>query len=101
MTPCEYKAKNGSRKLLDLDTVVDVAIGRSAVRPQWTATIVFDAKTTSFIELRSSPPDYGGNSAEEAEEVSREYIEATFHITAIELNAARRLSQDWSVIRRR
>ena len=100
MMQCEYKAQNGSLKLLDLDAVIDVVIGRSKIRPEWTATIVFDPATALFVELRSTPQDYRGNSDEEAEEVSLQYIEETFQVKAIELSVARLTSRDWNVILR-
>lgn len=64
---CEFRAINGDIKNLDLNLVYDVAIGYSTKRNKWTSTIVYDIFTKSFVELRSSPPDYKGNSLEEAE----------------------------------
>lgn len=99
--PCKFTALDGSVQEFDLDSVVDVVLGYSARRPEWTATVVFDQIRNSFIELRSAPPDYRGNSAEEAEEVSDQYINDTFQLEANQLQAVRRAPAQWVLVNRR
>lgn len=101
MIPCEYSALDGSVKVLDLDTVFDVVLGYSARRTQWAATIVFNPGSGSFVELRSSPPDYRGNSREEAEEVSDRYVRDTFCLENDQLQAVRNGPDRWVLISRR
>ncbi len=101
MMPCNFAALDGSIQELDLDSVIDVVLGYSAHRQEWTATVVFDPATGSFIELRSAPPDYRGNSAEEAEEVSDQYILDTFQLSGTQLNELRCAPAKWTLVNRR
>lgn len=101
MMPCNFTALDGSIKEFDLDTVFDVVLGYSAHRPKWTATVVFDPSRGSFVELRSAPPDYRGNSAEEAEEVSDQYMDDAFQLSATQLDAVRRAPAKWILVNRR
>ncbi len=101
MMPCRYKALDGSIREVDLDAVFDIALGASAHRPGWSATIIYDPASGSFVELRDSPPDYRGNSADEAEEVSEKYVSDTFKLDAVQLEKARRTPSQWIVVNRR
>jgi len=101
MMPCNFTALDGSIQEFDLDSVIDVVLGYSAHRQNWTATVVFDPARGSFVELRSAPPDYRGNSAEEAEEVSDQYIRDAFQFNATQLDEARRAPAKWILVNRR
>lgn len=101
MMPCDYKALNGTTMKLDLDAVYDVALGYSARQKGWTATLVFDPATSSFVELRSSPPDYRGNSVEEAEEVTDQYVCEHFSLEAGQLISIRNNPSAWKLVSRR
>jgi len=101
MMPCKFAALDGSVGELDLDSVFDVVLGYSARRAGWTATIVYEPASGSFVELRSSPPDYRGNSAEEAEEVTEQYMHDAFRLDDGQLGAVRRAPDQWVLINRR
>lgn len=98
MIPCKFVALDGSTKILDLDSVFDVILGYSGSRPDWTATIIYEPVVGCFVELRSSPPDYRGNSAEEAEEVSDKYMRDMFDLGDDQLEAVRRDPSHWKLI---
>lgn len=93
-----YKTLNGTAKLLDLDCAYDIALGHSSRREGWTATLVFDPGSDSFIELRSSPADLQGQSRQEAEEVCSQYIYENFHLDPILLLAIQQNPQEWKVV---
>ena len=97
----EYTALNSSKVMFDLDQVVDVVKGQSGYRSDWTSLVVYNAPTRSFIELRSSPPDFKGNSADEAEEVTEQYVCENFRITADQLKSLRSAPRQWQLINRR
>ncbi|OHD03522.1 MAG: hypothetical protein A3H25_08460 [Sphingomonadales bacterium RIFCSPLOWO2_12_FULL_63_15] len=101
MMPCDYQALDGSVVMMDIDTVYDVVNGQSGKRAEWTALIVFDPQSRSFVELRSSPPDIRGGSAGEAEAVSESYIAAHFGLEVDQLQGIRNHPQDWVFVDRR
>ena len=101
MMPCKFAALDGSVRELDLDTVIDVILGFSGRRSEWTATVVYDPKSKSFVELRSSPQNYRGNSEEEAEEVSEQYMCDVFQLDQEQLGFVRRNPSQWVLINRR
>ncbi len=101
MMPCEYTALDGSLRELDLDSVFDVVLGYSARRVEWTATVVYDPASESFVELRSSPPDFRGNSEEEAEEISDQYMYDVFQLDNDQLQIVRSEPDQWSLVNRR
>jgi len=101
MIPCNFTALDGSAQELDLDSVFDVVLGYSTQRSGWTATVVFDPTRGSFIELRSAPPDYRGNSSEEAEEVSDQYLNDAFQLSVAQLDAVRHAPAKWILVNRR
>lgn len=80
MMPCKYLSIDGVEKTLDLDTVIDIARGASKKKIGWSALIVFDPHSKTFVELRDSPQDVRGNSKDEAEEVTVSYISSAFNI---------------------
>jgi len=98
MMPCDYLSLDGVRRTIDLDSVIDVALGYSGKRPEWTATLVFEPESGVFVELRSSPQDVRGNSAEEAEEVNAEYMAGTFGLNADQLSSIGQRPADWKWI---
>ncbi|QOD91658.1 hypothetical protein H2514_03130 [Lysobacter sp. CW239] len=96
--PCEYKAKSGQVVEFDLDRVVDVALGFSLARPTWTATLIYVSATDAFVELRSSPQDYRGNSAEESEEVDLVYMSAAFGLNSEQAALVKSDQASWRTI---
>ncbi len=101
MMPCKFTAIDGSVRELDLDAVFDVVLGYSGRRAKWTATIVYDQNRKAFIELRSAPPDYRGNSAEEAEEISDQYLLEVFQLNKEQLQSLRNAPGKWRLIDKR
>ena len=101
MMPCKYLMANGATGVLDLDAVYDIINGWSGKRADWTALIVFDAKSSSFIELRSSPPDVRGGSADEAEAVLDDYLTTQFGLNGMQLQTVRDDPSAWQFIKGR
>lgn len=99
--PCDYISISGKRVQFDLDAVFEICAGYSGTREDWTATLIYVPVTKAFVELRSSPQDYRGNSEEESVEVNSEYVEKTFSVTADQQRAIRYRPNDWSFINRR
>jgi hypothetical protein len=97
----KYAALDGSSVKFDLDDVVDVVKGYSEYKQGWNSLIVYSASTDSFIELRSSPPDYKGNSNEEAQEVTEQYVCDTFRLESAQLSMLRASPRKWQLIDRR
>src|SRR4051794_11754201 len=95
----EYKALDGSAVAFDLDDVVRVVKGYSQRRQGWNSLIVYSS-SGSLIELRSSPPDYKGNSADEAEEVTPQYVCEGFQLEPAQLDALRSAPRRWKLLNR-
>src|SRR3954453_17771929 len=101
MMPSDFVDLTGRRRKFDLDSVYEVVRGDSKARPGWTSNVVYEPKLKKFIEVRSSPQDVRGSSADEAEEVTVEYISDAYGLSEQELG---RLSQGphlWKLIDRR
>jgi len=96
MMPCDYVKLDGSSGLLDLDAVHDVVGGESGKRDGWSALIIFDPDSDSFVELRSSPPDVRGGSADEAEVVSEQYLTEQFGLDAGQIEGVRSRPSGWT-----
>lgn len=101
MMPCDYKSASGKIIQFDLDNVVDACASYSGERKGWTATLIYVPSTDAFVELRSSPQDFRGNSQEESVEVSAGYIETNFGIGELERHSIRRRPAEWKFINRR
>lgn len=97
----EYIALDGSIVAFDLDDVVPVVKGYSRLKAGWQSFIVYNVPTRAFLELRSSPPDYRGNSADEVEEVPERYVCDTFHLHPEQMHALRASPRQWQLIDRR
>lgn len=97
----EYKALDGSTVAFVLDGVVEVVKGYSQLKQGWQSFIVYNVPTRSFIELRSSPPDYKGNSADEAEEVTERYVCDTFQLEPAQVSVLRASPRKWQLVNRR
>jgi hypothetical protein len=97
----EYRALDGSTVAFDLDDVVHVVKGYSRLKQGWQSFIVYVVPTRSFLELRSSPPDYKGNSADEVEEVTERYVCDTFQIEPAQVSALRASPRKWQLVNRR
>jgi hypothetical protein len=100
MMPCDYRSLSGQLARMDLDSVIDVVGGWSARRPGWQAFIVFLPDNGRFVELQSTPPDIQGNSADESEEVTREYVLENF-LSADELSSFMESPRNWQFLERR
>ena len=96
-----YVALDGSEASFDLDDVVRVVKGHSQVKQGWQSLVVYYPANQSFIELRSSPPDYKGNSADEAAEVTEQYVCATFQLAPEQLMNLRTAPRKWQLVNRR
>lgn len=70
------KLLDGTTAEFDLDKVTNVLSGYSKEKPDWTCSVVFDPRAKRFIELRSSPQDYRGNSRGEVVELSEDDLSA-------------------------
>jgi hypothetical protein len=101
MVPCNYTALDGKIKTIDLDAVFDFVIGYSGKRTGWTSTVVYDPKSNAFVELRSSPQDVHGDSDDEAEEVTDQYLKTTFSLEDSQIAQMRRAPDAWKLITRR
>ena len=101
MVPCEYIDAGGNTVKFDLDAVTDIVAGFSKSRSTWTATLIYVLKTHAFVELRSSPQDVHGDSEDEAEEVSTDYIRETFGISEMELARIKSNPKGWRFIDQR
>lgn len=99
--PCEYISKSGAVKKFDLDSVFDLVGGYSNHRAGWSALIIFLPDTNAFVELRSSPQDYRGNSADEAQEIDENYIKNTFGLTGNQIESFKAKPKSWQFIDRR
>lgn len=97
----EYKALNDSTVTFDLDEAVRVVKGYSSIRQGWQSLIIYNVPTRSFVELRSSPPDYKGNSADEAEEVTDKYVSSNFQLQPAQLEEVRSAPNKWQMLNRR
>lgn len=97
----EYWGFNGVTVAYDLNDVVEVVKGFSQIKRGWQSFIVYNVPTRSFIELRSAPPDHKGNSADEAEEVTDQYVCDTFQLAQAQLSALRASPRTWQLVNRR
>jgi hypothetical protein len=100
MMPDFYIGLDGTRKSLDLDSVIDVVNGWSARRQGWQAFIIYVPQSKCFVELQSTPPDVRGNSASESEEVTEQYVLEHF-FTSAEMNSFKHAPTQWKFIARR
>ena len=99
--PCDYLAKDGSRKDFDLDAVFDLVSGYSKRRKEWTALLIYVPATRAFVELRSAPPDVRGNSPSEEEEVDDLYIHEAFGLSKAQLTTVVNNPKGWQFIDQR
>lgn len=96
--PCKYLGIDGVERLLDLDNVIDIVRGSSKKKVGWSALIVFDPISKSFVELRDSPPDVKGYSKDEAEEVTVSYISLAFSIDERQVLNIRNNPDSWQFV---
>ena len=99
--PCKFTDASGREGTLDLDSVVNVVDGWSKLKDGWQAFVIYDPKARRFVELQSTVPDFRGNSADEAQEISVEYVRHTFGLTEIQLAQLRRNPRRWVFVKRR
>jgi hypothetical protein len=86
VTPSDFVDLAGHRREFDLDSVYEVVRGYSKVRAGWTSIVVYEPTQKNFIEVRSSPQDFRGNSADEAEEVTVNYISDAYGMSEQDLD---------------
>jgi hypothetical protein len=98
MMPCDYTSKSGQVIGFDLDAVFDLVGGSSKLRSGWSSLVVFVPSTNAFVELRSSPQDYRGNSADEAEEIDEKYIQNTFGLSEQQLASFKSNPNKWQFL---
>lgn len=98
MIEIEFTDMDGNDRPLDLDSVVDIARGASQKKEGWKALVVYDPSSARFIELRDSPPDARGNSLDEAEEVSIEYVIGAFPVSPADIKMIKRSTAEWRFI---
>jgi len=101
MMPSSYEALNGQTSEFDLDAVVDVVNGWSAIKQGWQGFIVYLPTKDQFIELLSTVPDVRGNSQDEAIEVEASYVESTYDVSPEEMMQLRNAPTQWSFIKKR
>jgi len=96
--PSDFIDLSGKKREFDLDSVCEVVRGCSHRRNGWASIVVYEPGQGKFIEIRSSPQDFRGNSADEAEEVTPEYLRSAYQIS--ETDVARFLSApaSWKLI---
>lgn len=98
MIPSDYQTADGATRYFDLDAVKEVVRGYSAKQPGWTSIVVYYPKDDVFIELRSSPPDIRGNSKDEAEEITYEYIMEAYGLDEDKVEMVRSHPDSWRLI---
>jgi hypothetical protein len=98
MMPSDYIATDGSKRFFDLDAVVSFLEGYSSKRKGWTSLVVYAPSLDVFIELRSSPPDIRGGSADEAEEISPTEIAAVYGVPETACMQMRKNPRGWKLI---
>jgi hypothetical protein len=102
MVSAIYISIDGRPVSYDLDRVSDIAQSYSGKRAGWTCTLIHIRDTDAFVELRSSPQDIRGNSAqEEQEEVDAEYIGKTYGLGPDDLASVRSAPSVWTFVDRR
>lgn len=97
----KFKGLDGSAVAYDLDAVIDVVKGHSQIKRGWLSLIVYDGSSRSFVELRSAPPDYKGNAADEAEQVTEQYVCDNFQLEPAQLRVLRTDPGKWKLLDRR
>lgn len=98
MMPSDFIRLDGTKEEFDLDAVHELVRGYSGQREGWTSLVVYEPRLKVFIELRSSPQDFRGNSADEAQEVPIEYLKSAYSIEEISLARFLRDPESWKLI---
>ena len=101
MMPSDFVDLAGRRCEFDLDNVYEVVRGYSEVRAGWTSIVVYEPTLKRFIEVRSSPQDVRGDSADVAEEVTAEYISDAYGLSRQDLDRVSREPHSWRLVDRR
>ena len=96
--PSDFVDLAGRRCAFDLDNVYEIIRGYSNVRPGWTSIVVYEPTQKNFIEVRSSPQDVRGNSADEAEEVTVAYISHAYNISEKDLARVPHAPHLWKLV---
>lgn len=99
--PSSYETLTGQTSEFDLDAVVDVVNGWSAIKSGWQGFIVYLPTRDQFIELLSTVPDVRGNSKDEAIEVEAAYVESTYGVSSKEILKIRNEPAQWGFIKKR
>ena len=100
-----YEAMHGEEIEVDLDSVTDVADGRSGLRPGWKSLVVYDPTTDAFIELGSNIPEphdlileLQHKPAAYWVEVDEDYLRANYGLNAEQIRAVREKPAEWLLI---
>ena len=102
MMPSDFIKLDGTSQEFDLDTARRLVRGYSKQRQGWEASVVYSPERKTFIEVRSSPQDYRGNSKfDEAEEVPLEYISEAYGIDKNAIESFLRSPQTWKLVNQR
>lgn len=101
MMPSDFVGLDGKTHEFDLDAVHRLVRGYSKQRPEWTSSVVYEPKKKTLIEVRSSPQDIRGGSADEAQEVTEDYVKDAYRITDIVLAQFLRDPRSWKLIDQR
>ena len=97
----KFVSTNGTEKEFDLDNVYEIIRGYCQKNERWTSMVIFEPKSRTFIELRSSPADVRGVSKDEAEEVSVSYVSNAYGISIEDLDIAQKNPKEWTLIDQR
>ncbi len=89
MTSDFYSDFRGKKQPMDLDNVIRILRGWSALKSGWMAYVIYIPASGAFVELLSSPPDIRGNSKEDAVQIDDDYLKATFGVTDDQLSFIR------------
>jgi len=99
--PCSFQTLDGDAEDFDLDAVYDFVRGYSKKRAGWTSLVVYVPLAKAFVELRGSPPDVRGNSRDEAEEVTDEYLRNAYGVSDRDIASCRSKPKNWVLIDQR
>jgi hypothetical protein len=92
-----FDRRDGSIAEFDLDAVFDIIRTCSVEKPGWMCLVVFDPISKEFIELRDSPPDYRGNSKDEAVEATKKMLHS-YGLSEDQLSLIQKNPTNWKII---
>ena len=96
-----YTDEKGRIVDFDLDSAKLLVASQSGKRRGWSAVLVYVPATQAFVELRSSPPEFRGNSQDEAEQVDAAYVLSAFQLSSADMARVIDSPSTWRPIDRR